>query len=121
MAASCTHTIVRASVQPFAWHTAAWRQKAHEPGRSPPACTPPRGRAPFLPADKHMGPCRPACRGQGFFGLMDEVRIWRTARSQAQILESMRASAGLDNHPVSVQLLSQPPKGSWLDTCRCGS
>ncbi|KAL4421057.1 hypothetical protein ABPG77_001352 [Micractinium sp. CCAP 211/92] len=38
-------------------------------------------------------------RGQGFFGLMDEVRIWRTARTQSQILESMRAAGGLDNHP----------------------
>ncbi|KAL4422517.1 hypothetical protein ABPG75_008714 [Micractinium tetrahymenae] len=38
-------------------------------------------------------------RGQGFFGLLDEVRIWRTARSQIQILEGMRASSGLENNP----------------------
>ena len=32
---------------------------------------------------------------------MDEVRVWRTARSQQEILAHMRDSAGLENHPVS--------------------
>lgn len=32
---------------------------------------------------------------------MDEVRIWRTARTQAEILAHMRDSSGLENHPVS--------------------
>lgn len=32
---------------------------------------------------------------------MDEVRLWRTARSQAQILAHMRDGSGLENHPVS--------------------
>jgi len=33
---------------------------------------------------------------------MDEVRLWRTARTQAEILEHMRDSTGLDNHPVGL-------------------
>ena len=38
-------------------------------------------------------------RGQGFYGLMDEVRLWRTERSQEDILANMRSSSGLENHP----------------------
>lgn len=38
-------------------------------------------------------------KGQGFNGEMDEVRIWRVARSQDDILKHMRDSEGLDNHP----------------------
>ncbi|PRW20453.1 concanavalin A-like lectin glucanase [Chlorella sorokiniana] len=37
-------------------------------------------------------------RGQGYHGLMDEVRLWRVARSQADILAHMRDSTGLDGH-----------------------
>ncbi len=33
---------------------------------------------------------------------MDEVRLWRVARSQADILAHMRDSTGLDNNKVSV-------------------
>lgn len=32
---------------------------------------------------------------------MDEVRLWRTTRTQAEILAHMRAGSGLENHPVS--------------------
>lgn len=38
-------------------------------------------------------------KGQGFNGEMDEVRIWRVARSQEDILRHMRDSEGLDQHP----------------------
>lgn len=38
-------------------------------------------------------------KGQGFNGEMDEVRVWRVARSQDDILKHMRDSEGLDNHP----------------------
>ncbi|PSC70155.1 concanavalin A-like lectin glucanase [Micractinium conductrix] len=41
-------------------------------------------------------------RGQGFYGLMDEVRLWRTARSQSEILAHMRDSSGLENHPNGI-------------------
>lgn len=41
------------------------------------------------------------CRGQGYHGQMDEVRVWRTARTQAEILRHMRDASGLDNHSVS--------------------
>jgi len=37
--------------------------------------------------------------GQGFRGEMDEVRIWKTARTQADILAHMRDAAGLERHP----------------------
>jgi cysteine-rich repeat protein len=36
--------------------------------------------------------------GQGFHGEMDEVRVWRVARSQDDILKHMRDSMGLDGH-----------------------
>lgn len=38
-------------------------------------------------------------QGQGFHGEMDEVRLWRTARSQADILAHMRSTSSLANHP----------------------
>jgi cysteine-rich repeat protein len=38
-------------------------------------------------------------KGQGFNGEMDEVRIWKVARSQEDILKHMRDSEGLDSHP----------------------
>lgn len=38
-------------------------------------------------------------RGQGFFGAMDEVRLWRVERTQEQILAHMRDMQTLDNHP----------------------
>lgn len=38
-------------------------------------------------------------KGQGFNGEMDEVRVWKVARSQDDILKHMRDSEGLDNHP----------------------
>lgn len=39
-------------------------------------------------------------RGQGFYGEMDEVRIWRVARSQQDILNFMRNSEkSLERHP----------------------
>lgn len=56
-------------------------------------------------ADRGLLPARllPALprSGQGFRGLMDEVRVWRVARTQEQILAHMRSSEGLENHPVS--------------------
>jgi len=36
--------------------------------------------------------------GQGFNGLLDEVRIWRVARSQEEILKSMRLASGLEGN-----------------------
>lgn len=36
---------------------------------------------------------------QGFNGLLDEVRIWRTVRSQEQILQHMRWVTGLERDP----------------------
>lgn len=38
-------------------------------------------------------------RNQGFFGEMDEVRVWKVARTQEQILRHMRDGMGLDHHP----------------------
>ncbi|GBF95024.1 hypothetical protein Rsub_07525 [Raphidocelis subcapitata] len=35
---------------------------------------------------------------QGFYGVMDEVRLWRVKRSQADILRSMRLASGLEGH-----------------------
>lgn len=35
---------------------------------------------------------------QGFYGLMDEVRIWKVVRSQDDILKHMRWASGLENH-----------------------
>ncbi|KAI8473932.1 MAG: concanavalin A-like lectin/glucanase [Monoraphidium minutum] len=35
---------------------------------------------------------------QGFYGAMDEVRIWKVKRSQADIIRHMRWSSGLENH-----------------------
>ena len=35
---------------------------------------------------------------QGYYGLLDEVRIWRTARTQSQIIQSMRSATGLEGH-----------------------
>lgn len=45
--------------------------------------------------------CYAGCtdRGQGFYGQMDEVRIWRVERSQADILANMRDGSALDRHP----------------------
>ena len=45
--------------------------------------------------------CYGACldKGQGFNGEMDEVRLWKVARSQDDILKYMRSGAGLENHP----------------------
>jgi cysteine-rich repeat protein len=45
--------------------------------------------------------CYGACldKGQGFNGEMDEVRLWRVARSQDDILKYMRSGEGLENHP----------------------
>ncbi len=45
--------------------------------------------------------CYGACldKGQGFNGEMDEMRLWKVARSQDDILKFMRSGAGLDNHP----------------------
>ena len=37
-------------------------------------------------------------RGQGFYGEMDEVRIWRVERSQEDILRFMRDGSSLDRH-----------------------
>lgn len=37
-------------------------------------------------------------RGQGFYGEMDEVRIWRVERSQEEILKYMRDGSSLDRH-----------------------
>eukprot|EP01026_Neomeris_dumetosa_P051141 TRINITY_DN4496_c0_g1_i1.p1 TRINITY_DN4496_c0_g1~~TRINITY_DN4496_c0_g1_i1.p1 ORF type:complete len:1030 (-),score=176.63 TRINITY_DN4496_c0_g1_i1:568-3657(-) len=34
---------------------------------------------------------------QGYYGLMDEVRIWKTVRTQAQIMESMRVSGDFND------------------------
>lgn len=31
---------------------------------------------------------------QGFYGMMDEIRIWKTVRTQSQIVENMRRTAG---------------------------
>lgn len=44
--------------------------------------------------------CYSGCldRGQGFHGEMDEVRVWKVARSQEEILRHMRDSMGLDGH-----------------------
>eukprot|EP00983_Pelagomonas_calceolata_P133074 1161929-Pelagomonas_calceolata.AAC.10 len=36
---------------------------------------------------------------QGFHGKMDEVRIWRTARTQSEILSTMRWITGLEHNP----------------------
>ncbi|KAF5833076.1 hypothetical protein DUNSADRAFT_10740 [Dunaliella salina] len=36
---------------------------------------------------------------QGFHGKMDEVRIWRTARTQKEILSTMRWITGLEQNP----------------------
>lgn len=60
-------------------------------------------------------------RGQGFFGLMDEVRIWRVARSQKDILAHMRSTRGLENHQVMqgvIGLLLQRGHGRLLDHSR---
>lgn len=35
---------------------------------------------------------------QGFYGVMDEVRLWKVVRSQADILKHMRWASGLENH-----------------------
>ncbi|KAK9814590.1 hypothetical protein WJX72_008328 [[Myrmecia] bisecta] len=35
---------------------------------------------------------------QGFYGFMDEVRIWQTARTQEEILATMRSGSSLENH-----------------------
>jgi len=43
-----------------------------------------------------FGGCTDA--SQGFYGLMDEVRIWRVARSQADIARHMRWARGLEGH-----------------------
>ena len=45
--------------------------------------------------------CYGACmdKGQGFNGEMDEVRLWKVARSQDDILKHMHSGAGLENHP----------------------
>ena len=45
--------------------------------------------------------CYGACldKGQGFNGEMDEIRLWKVARSQEDILKYMRSGAGLENHP----------------------
>lgn len=48
----------------------------------------------------YQSPLHSCCRGQGYHGLMDEVRLWRVARSQADILAHMRDSTGLDSHQV---------------------
>lgn len=52
-----------------------------------------------------MGPFPQDCFGgctdpsQGFHGLLDEVRLWNVARSQSDILRTMRATSGLEAHP----------------------
>lgn len=58
----------------------------------------PKGGALMLGAEQD---CYGGCtdRGQGFYGYMDEVKIWKTARSQQDILHYMRSSTGLENHP----------------------
>jgi len=35
---------------------------------------------------------------QGFYGYMDEVRLWKTVRTQDDILKHMRWASGLENH-----------------------
>jgi hypothetical protein len=35
---------------------------------------------------------------QGFYGVMDEVRIWKTVRSQDDIIRHMRWASGLENN-----------------------
>eukprot|EP00887_Chlorella_sp_A99_P000397 scaffold13.g397.t1 len=72
-------------------------------------------------------------RGQGFFGAMDEVRLWRVERTQEQILAHMRDMQTLDNHPERTRrgfgrgfckLLAaahmgaghRPPAGLWTTT-----
>ena len=35
---------------------------------------------------------------QGFYGMMDEVRIWKVVRSQDDIIKHMRWASGLENH-----------------------
>lgn len=35
---------------------------------------------------------------QGFYGIMDEMRLWKTVRSQEDIIKHMRWSSGLENH-----------------------
>jgi hypothetical protein len=35
---------------------------------------------------------------QGFYGMMDEVRIWKTVRSQDDIIRHMRWASGLENN-----------------------
>lgn len=40
---------------------------------------------------------------QGFYGMMDEVRIWKTVRTQQEIIQNMRLTGGqLDGHPDCV-------------------
>jgi len=35
---------------------------------------------------------------QAYYGLMDEVRLWKTERTQEEILTNMRKASGLENH-----------------------
>lgn len=35
---------------------------------------------------------------QGFYGAMDEVRLWKVVRSQDDIIKHMRWASGLENH-----------------------
>lgn len=39
---------------------------------------------------------------QGFYGFMDEVRIWKVVRSQDEIIRHMRWSTGFENNPSLV-------------------
>jgi len=58
--------------------------------------------------------CFGACldKGQGFNGEMDEVRLWRKARSQEEILKYMRSGEGLENHPdLAAYWKMDDPKG----------
>jgi hypothetical protein len=35
---------------------------------------------------------------QGFYGTIDEVRLWKVVRSQDDLLKHMRWASGLENH-----------------------
>lgn len=61
---------------------------------------PPAGFLPLARPQKAAATAAACCRGQGYHGLMDEVRLWRVARSQADILAHMRDSTGLGSHQV---------------------
>jgi hypothetical protein len=59
---------------------------------------------------------------QGFYGSMDEVRIWKVVRSQDQIIKHMRWSTGLENDKnlVAYWKFNDPDTDNGQFRCRGG-